>query len=328
MCADLVCSERRFSVFHFFTHRSIAMNNTLHTSRRARRAFSARTTLAAALVALACAGCVDMPLLSGGSVKMRPTSSAAAARAINGEIDAAKALAFLYNNKVHMFKPGEERIFGERCTAFTQWKERQRYGEFICSAFDAKFTAGGVEKYMIVTETKYTGEAPGKMCSETAVFPVIGAAVFAKEGGQWKLEVENKKIEHLSQWCATGIGDRLLRVGLESYGVTTTSVSTGAGAESESINIIMPYGGTIDEFSVYATEIGWCGGCGGGEDLSLTFDESSGGEYYDAIAHYTEVTLDRNGEVARKRKKNQRLRFVSGEYKEVANKAAGAKKRK
>lgn len=305
------------------------MNSTLNTSCRARRAFSARTTLAAALVALACGGCVDMPLLSGAGSKTQPTSSAAAARAISGDINAAKALAFLYNNKVHVFKSGEEWIFGEKCPVFTQWKERQRYREFICSAFDAKFTAGGVEKYMIVTETKYTGEAPGKMCSESAEFPIIGAAVFAKEGGQWKLELENKKIEHFSQWCATGIGDRLLRVGPENYGVTTASVATGAGAQSESINILMPYGGTIDEFSVYTTEIGWCGGCGGGEDLTLTFDESSGGEYYDAIAHYTEVTLNRDGEVAKKQKKTQRLRFVDGKYEEVkSTKKASAKKRK
>ena len=305
------------------------MNITLNISRRARRAVSARTALAVAAAALVCAGCVDMPLLSGIGSKAQSTSGTAAARAISGDIDAAKALAFLYNNRVHVFKAGEERIFGDKCHAFTQWKERQRYGEFICSAFDAKFTVEGVEKYMIITETKYTGEAPGKMCSETAEVPILGAALFANEDGQWKLEVENKSIEHWSQWCVTGIGDKLLRVGPGKYGVTSVTLATGAGAQSESMNIIMPYGNTIDEFSVYGVEMGWCGGCGGGEDLTITFDESSGGEYYDAIAHYTEVTLNRNAEVAKKQKRTQRLRFANGAYEEVkAAKKASAKKRK
>lgn len=52
------------------------MNNTVNTSRRARRAFSARTTLAAALIALACAGCaLDQPLAGLGNIFGAPAEA-------------------------------------------------------------------------------------------------------------------------------------------------------------------------------------------------------------------------------------------------------------
>lgn len=64
------------------------MNNTLHTSRRVRRAFSARTTLAAALVALACGGCaLDQPLAGLGNILGAP---AEAKTAQNSKLEAVK----------------------------------------------------------------------------------------------------------------------------------------------------------------------------------------------------------------------------------------------
>ena len=65
------------------------MNSTLNTSRRARRAFSARTTLAAALVALACGGCAfDQPFAGLGNILgSSAEAKTAAGKSITGEIN-------------------------------------------------------------------------------------------------------------------------------------------------------------------------------------------------------------------------------------------------
>lgn len=66
------------------------MNNTLNTSRRARRPFSVRATLAAALVVLACGGCaLDQPLAGLGNIFGAP-AEAKTADASNGRLAAAQ----------------------------------------------------------------------------------------------------------------------------------------------------------------------------------------------------------------------------------------------
>ena len=90
------------------------MNNTLHTSRCVRRPFSARTTLAAALVALACGGCaLDQPLAGLGSIFGAPAEAkTAAGRRITGDINTTNAQRFLHGGAIET-----NSVFGEKYAA-------------------------------------------------------------------------------------------------------------------------------------------------------------------------------------------------------------------
>ena len=67
------------------------MNNTLHSSRRARRAFSARASLAAATLVLACGGCAfDQALAGLGNIFGAPAEAKTATNAQGGALEAVK----------------------------------------------------------------------------------------------------------------------------------------------------------------------------------------------------------------------------------------------
>ena len=78
--------------------------------------------------------------------------------------------------------------------------------------------------------------------------------------------------------------------------------ASGAGAGGTSVSVIMPYKNSFDTFNVHGTEYNSMPGAVTEEDLSLSFDTSSGDEYYDAIASYTSGVVNKYGDVVKKKK--------------------------
>ena len=295
-----------------------------------------KTALAAAFVALACSGCIEITMTQpGGDAKAQATRSAG--RAISGEITTAKALEFLYG-KVMIFKPGEDAILGENCREWAPWKPPVGQGKFkeyfeghenykdktmaVCTLLGARYTQQGVQKFMLGTQAvHYESHNVFNPFTSDVPWPMIGMAVFANDGGQWKLEVEDKYVSTVSM---EGPGMKLQRVGPEKYGILVSEFTHyGAGCSSTTSSLLMPYGGGIKSFALNAgltqDELieAECG------DASVSFDTASSGEYYDVIA--TQMIPQGSKTV----KKTRRLRFENGEYKAVKSaKKASAKKRK
>lgn len=108
------------------------MNNTQKTSRRARRAFSARTTLAAAIIAFACGGCaLDQPLAGLGNIfgSSAEAKTVGAGRTIKGDINTTRAQEFLHGRVIEA-----NRVFGEKFTA----QDKDKYVLVEAKDFDIK----------------------------------------------------------------------------------------------------------------------------------------------------------------------------------------------
>ena len=269
---------------------------------------------------------------AGGSMEGK---SAAAEGDISGDINAAKALQFLYGSKVVTMSAKEaEDTFGDsRCSEWVPWippAEYFGYGGWpedlsgktaaVCKVLDARYTEDGVEKYMMLTETRYEESEDISMCQYCR--PIVGGFIFAKEGGQWKLETEDKNVSASGSWGESGLDKKMVRVGHEKYGMRDARVYLYQGVFSGGLGVIMPYGNSIVRFSVCDEEnyddVGT-------SDCAVQFDESSKGEYYDAIVSYKSRASKRAKEVT----VTKRLRFVDGEYKEVKTaKKSSTKKRK
>ena len=315
------------------------MNTTSHPSSR-----HMKILLAAALTS-----CMA---LAGASSAM-----AQAKNPIEGEIDAAKAMAHLFgevqtlkgsaNDKPLFFrrlmgKDGGDRPLGNDCVMVASWippTDQGRFKEYfegfdnykgktmaVCKLLDARYTEQGVEKFMLGTQALFPEALEGGLNFEPQ--PMLGMAIFAKEGGQWKLELEDKYVAMGSLWgvAMDWVKMQLQRTGADKHGILINEFShAGAGCSSTSANLMMPYGDSIKDFHFGAglTETESEGfECGGGE--SVRFDTASSGEYYDALVQYTIPHGNKT------RKKSVRMRLQDGEYKVVkdaAGKKGGAKKR-
>ena len=235
---------------------------------------------------------IGKTLLAAALVAMAGT--AAAGKAIEGDIDAAKALAFLYGNQAK-----------------------------ASPVFDAKYTEHGKEKYIMLTKT---GADPN-----TGGDDIFGAAVFANNGGQWTLEVENRNIPQ-EPLCRLDNDDKpiLARVGSDKHGILIHASLGGSRTNYECPTVLLPDGGSIRSVLIGEFASGICsdGMVCGEIQVRASFDEQSAGEYYDAVVRYIDV--GNKGKAG-----SRRFQFRDGEYHEVASpKAAkkggkkGAKKRK
>ena len=212
-----------------------------------------KTLLAAALVATF--GIASLP----AEAKPKPKqASAAAGKPIQGEINASKALTFLYGNaktkstntpptgsthyaNIRSIQPGKdwdkfnmETFAGKRGKAYVAHTER--------------YTEQGKEKYMVIAEVQALDKKGESACSFFACSPLSEGALFAKEGGQWVLETQNKDLELVGSYGELGVGFKRIEVGRGKYGLL---YPFGAGRQdcfSGGYSIIMPYNGTLGAF--------------------------------------------------------------------------------
>ena len=301
------------------------MSNTLNTSRRARCAFSARATLAATLVALAGTGY-------------------AAGQPIEGDIDAAKALAYLYGN-VQAAKPSEKSIrFGLSKQDCTEWALQPLPAAYFVSSFDGssinaedqgkkaeackivgeKYTDEGVEKYFLVTLARHFEGRDKEIHPD-----IVAASVFSKKDGQWVLESSKDFTAELREYnfiSALVPG----RASQEKPGVLLEALS-GNMCMEHFMFALVPHGGEAKLSPLFSPgsdrdyhTLGVCNGC---LDTFISFDTATQGEYNDIVVSY------KNGEGCDSgvRPGKQRWRFQNGKYvkvKAAGSKKASAKKRK
>ena len=286
---------------------------------------------------------IGKTLLAAALVAMAGT--AAAGKAIEGDIDAAKALTFLYGN-LQTTKAGGEKPFGMPVgKEWALWKNPQcdDLSNTDCpkeakvhSAFGTKYTEQDKEKYFLLTRTADEN-------------PIFGAAIFAKEGGQWVLEMENRYIgnspdmlppreKYLSPDAedAHGMGflcflrfateSSLVRIGPDRHGVLISAHGLAGSGNTDCLVMVMPYQEGVRSFVLDTVDY-WDSEQVGSGKWSASFDEKSAGEYYDVVVRYQAQPRRSKAKRAEVRK----FHFRDGNYYEVAAPKAGkkgAKKRK
>lgn len=249
-----------------------------------------------------------------------PASQSQSGAGIAGDITPRRALETLYG-KLTSGKP----LDGD-CKEYASWKpplNTEKFKDYfsmgtqyknqpllVCSKFSASYTEQGKQKFVLVTRAGIREAFEVVNFGTTDVpAPIIGMAVFVKDGDQWKLEVEDRFVTYTSFSEAM----KLQKIGANKYGVlSTTAIHSGAGCDSVDVTVLMPYAGgiTAQELNVPLTEKedemyngGEC------KTTSVSFDTKSRDEYYPVVVKQT-FTDDRG----RHPKKSARLTFSNGSY--------------
>lgn len=249
-----------------------------------------------------------------------PASQSQSGTAIAGDMTPRKALEALYG-KLTSGKP----LDGD-CKEYASWKpplntekfkDYFQFGEqyknqplLVCSKFSASYTEQDKQKFVLVTKAgvKESFDTINFGTSEVPA-PILGMAIFVKDGGQWRLEVEDRFVTHTS--FSENI--KLQKIGANKYGVlSTTAIHSGAGCNLVTVEVLMPYAGgiTAQELNVPLTEkedeMYNGGDC---STTSVKFDTKANSEYYPVTV--TQTFTDDRG---RHPKKSARLTFSNGSY--------------
>lgn len=249
-----------------------------------------------------------------------PASQSQSGTAIAGDMTPRRALEALYG-KLTSGKP----LDGD-CKEYASWKpplntekfkDYFQFGEqyknqplLVCSKFSASYTEQDKQKFVLVTKAgvKESFDTINFGTSEVPA-PILGMAIFVKDGDQWRLEVEDRFVTHTS--FSENI--KLQKIGANKYGVlSTTAIHSGAGCNLVTVEVLMPYAGgiTAQELNVPLTEkedeMYNGGDCSA---TSVKFDTKANSEYYPVTV--TQTFTDDRG---RHPKKSARLTFSNGSY--------------
>lgn len=247
-----------------------------------------------------------------------PASQSQSGAGIAGDITPRRALEALYGSVSTANTPDRD------CKEYASWKpplNTEKFKDYfsmgaqyknqpllVCNKFSASYTEQGKQKFVLVTRAGIRDAFDTVNFSTTDVPPpIIGMAVFVKDGGQWRLEVEDRFAAY------TGFSEtmKLQKVGANKYGVLLTDVSHyGAGCDNVEVKLLMPHAGgvTAHELNVPLTEkeemsFSEC------KATSVSFDTKSRDEHYPVTVKQT--FTDERG---RNLKKSARLTFSNGSY--------------
>ena len=303
-----------------------------------------KTALAAVLAALAATGCAaDQPLAGLGSIFGTPAQAQTAAasptagKSIEGEIDAAKALTYLYG-RVQTASPGTKTItmsYGKKLDC-TEWApqplsnayiNRFNYADIItpedarknaeaCKILGEKYEDEGMEKYMLVTVSQY-------LAGDNKEIPaIVVASTFIKKNGQWTLESNN---DFTVEIFDVGVGPLIVpgRAGEKKPGVLVKTSTDYRECMAHNIYAIVPYGNAARLLPLFSpgsdgdagTTLKTCSNsCFG----NVAFDTVTKGDYHDIIVSYDDCDSG-------KKLGSQRWLFQNGTYVNIKAASKGKK---
>ncbi|MBR5704632.1 MAG: hypothetical protein IKX21_01515 [Deltaproteobacteria bacterium] len=231
-----------------------------------------KTMLAAALVAMAGTGCATDQSLLGklGGVFGAPAQakSAAAGKAIEGDITSTKALEFLYGEVRHNGRnksgvsestwdcaewvplPLPEAFFVSTADGSSPNAEHRGKKAEACKVLGEKYSEDGVEKYMLVMLSKFFAGSGEEMEQNV----IIHTVTLAKRDGQWHMESHKDFVEEafvaldpvLEVYATRGGADK-------KPGVLFLAGAGGfcmRSAPQYYLSAFMPYGNEVKKFAV------------------------------------------------------------------------------
>ena len=283
---------------------------------------------------------------SGGVVSTKDVSRASSSggsTGIAGDMNAATALKILYGN-VELPQRGQRTpltmlaqvgIVQPKAvsTAYAVWnniRPPKGWGagnissQAVFAVDEWHYSEKGKEKYLLLTQTTDLKEP--QICFVCQ--PIIGAAVFSREGGTWALESENKYVGMTGAYGVLGGDVSLAEVGPEKHGIVHNLVITKYNCKGGSFDIIMPYQGSIGSFSVGEYEELCIRDNGVADGRIDALPSGFGFDKNASVGGYYEVTRKLRSQATPRAKvvtTTQRFRFTNGTYKKVN--AASRKKK-
>ena len=235
-----------------------------------------------------------------------------------GDFDVGKALELVYGSYDNQKKYVKWKLTAEEIQKSPIASESSGLGPgtvYTAPNFAQAFTQGGVQRYVLVTET-----VPAHYdCHACA--PIIGGAVFSRQGDNWQLDTETKIIATMGSWGSAPKG-KLTKIGPDRYGVGFDNGYMGQGVTSEWINIVAEVGTDLREIANIGLN-GDSGTCKDPSDQSLTpcwkysskmtFEPGSNPDYYDLKVSTTGTEQDDAGKV-RSANRVKKYVFSDGKY--------------
>lgn len=148
-----------------------------------------------------------------------------------GKFNAVEALAIVYGRR-----PGDYLL--------PQGRNASGNGQdFIEPLFDAAYVENGVDKHVVIASLT---PKPGSQYSCHSCTPVLGGAVFRRDGDVWRVESTGPKIEPGHAWLDGRHGRlALVRVGPDRYGVLHEIRDVAQGHETMRASLIFGVDGVL-----------------------------------------------------------------------------------
>lgn len=143
---------------------------------------------------------------------------------LEGQFDSAKALRAVYGTYNTEQKRAQWKPTKDELNRFSYYNNIQVL--YSRAYFTKSFQQSGFERYFVITRT-----APSKSDCEDCV-PVLGGAVFTKNGEEWELNAQSKLITRTGSHGELSNG-RVVKLGAEKYGVMFHWKATSEGITEE-----------------------------------------------------------------------------------------------
>ena len=296
-------------------------------------------------------GCAtDQPLLGKlGDIFGAPAEAktAAAGKAIVGDITSAKALEFLYGEVRHN---GRNKS-GDTTWDCAEWVPLDYQGRKVegCKVLGEKYSEDGMEKYMLAMLSRFFAGSSEEMAESV----IIHTVTLVKRDGQWYMESYKDFVKDASYMFDSGWELKATQDGADKkpgvlFLFKRGGVCAGDAPQYE-LSAFMPYGNVVKEFAVGRsqkdrdtgkTETILASCCDGGwycpknwgflpgvglinGDAHAKWDTQSKDEYHDIV-----VTYEGDGKAETQRWAFQNGKFVEAKAAKKGGKKASAKKRK
>jgi hypothetical protein len=190
---------------------------------------------------------------------------------IEGEFSAKKAFELLYGNYSEEQKESNWKPSKEELAKFYESSDSSSEKDFyVTSVLVSPFKEAGTDKYMVVT----SASPPDNDCHACA--PVLGVAVFKKDGNKWSLELEQKYVDKIGSY-GTAPDGKLVKIGDDSYGILLESSDTGQGYTYQGVALLANINRTFKNVLFAQTAGDNSGTCG--DDLGPCWQFSSKYEF-------------------------------------------------
>jgi hypothetical protein len=281
------------------------------------RSWAARSSpakISSALLAVSltlAAGCRKQPSLASEDFRDngKDFGVAAAMKMFYGNYDLKKqaSVAWLSREKSSLPEAGDEKMI-------------------VREAFTASRRVGQTEKFVLLTAA-VPSEDEEFYCHACA--PVIGMAVFSKNGDKWTMVASNKTVTFAGGFGKVPADIQLLQIGPERYAVKIVDVGTGQGETTTVMQLLVPWRDTVNLALERIIADDNKGGCDRSEGLpcyanycTLTMHSNLNVEYFDLELDLkgTDFPISDNDPISQIRNVHgsEVLKFESGQYVRVS----------
>jgi hypothetical protein len=271
-----------------------------------------RTAFIAAMICVC--GVAALPRTRGGAATFfqKAAPSSALQQSVPADFNLAAAMKLLYGNYDPLAHTSTFRLSKTYPHTFFD-----KPGKVDARAFlAAGVSDSGATKVFVLTSAVPHG-SPEFDCHACA--PLIGAAVFAKNGAAWAVESSNKEFDVIGNWGGPPAAE-IARVGPERAGFELKPGNTNQGETVGSVMILLPWKGSVREVfdaETVSTETSDCGdGMGECRDKTgeIAFVRGTDPNYDDIVLTISGTETNEKSGKEEKVRRMENWKFADGTY--------------